>query len=339
MDYQLKPCAGQWSSVFAVPTALVDEHLKLAGATQLKTLLWLLRHNGAPHTVEEIACGVGYGNGDTLDALRYWVTAGLLEASGDDAPDAALQPPSPPAPVKKEKEPSPPAPAVSKRQVAPIPIASPTSADVVRRGNECPELAFLLQEAQMKLGRTISLGEQAMLLNMHDHYGLPVEVILMLLEYAVSQGKTNTSYLLKIAKNWAEDGVDSLENAEMRISSLRNSATLWNALRKATGLEHPRPTPKQAEFLHTWSEKWGFSLDMILKAFEEMQNHTEKTSFPYVNKVLENWHSKGIKTPEEADNQTPPAEKGGRRNPPASYDLDEFESSSLYEPLVYTKEK
>ncbi|MBR2075705.1 MAG: DnaD domain protein, partial [Fibrobacter sp.] len=35
---------------------------------------------------------------------------------------------------------------------------------------------------------------------------------------------------------------------------------------------------------------------MIYLAYEEMANHTDKISFPYMNKVLANWHEAGIKT-------------------------------------------
>ena len=43
MSYLLN--LGAWNSVFAVPTVLVDRHLKLAGSVQLKALLWLLRQD------------------------------------------------------------------------------------------------------------------------------------------------------------------------------------------------------------------------------------------------------------------------------------------------------
>ena len=39
MEYRLH--MGPWNSVFAVPTALVDRYLKLAGKEQLQVLLWI----------------------------------------------------------------------------------------------------------------------------------------------------------------------------------------------------------------------------------------------------------------------------------------------------------
>ena len=44
MGYALQ--LGAWSSVFAVPGALVDRYIKTADGDQLKVILWLLRNNG-----------------------------------------------------------------------------------------------------------------------------------------------------------------------------------------------------------------------------------------------------------------------------------------------------
>ena len=39
MEYSVN--FGIWNGVFAVPNVIVDEHIKLAGATQLKVILWM----------------------------------------------------------------------------------------------------------------------------------------------------------------------------------------------------------------------------------------------------------------------------------------------------------
>ena len=53
MGYALQ--LGAWSSVFAVPGALVDRYIKTADGDQLKVILWLLRNNGRSYSAEEIA--------------------------------------------------------------------------------------------------------------------------------------------------------------------------------------------------------------------------------------------------------------------------------------------
>ena len=57
MGYALQ--LGAWSSVFAVPGALVDRYIKTADGDQLKVILWLLRNNGRSYSAEEIGEAVG----------------------------------------------------------------------------------------------------------------------------------------------------------------------------------------------------------------------------------------------------------------------------------------
>ena len=50
------------------------------------------------------------------------------------------------------------------------------------------------------MGRAISPALSSTLLMIHDDYGLPVEVIIMLLMYVKSIHKDNTSYIEAVAK-------------------------------------------------------------------------------------------------------------------------------------------
>lgn len=87
MKYRLE--LGIWGSVFAVPTQIVDRHLKLCGAAQLKVLLTLLRHSNGAMELSELAAAVGLAPGDTQDALNYWLACGVLYAQ-DDAQEALV---------------------------------------------------------------------------------------------------------------------------------------------------------------------------------------------------------------------------------------------------------
>ena len=69
---------GTWNSVFAVPTQVVDQHLKLAGGVHLKVLLWLLRHAGTEVDIADISKTLGIGTADIKDAMQYWAAAGLI---------------------------------------------------------------------------------------------------------------------------------------------------------------------------------------------------------------------------------------------------------------------
>ena len=69
---------GNWNSIFAVPTSIVDKHIKLAGAVQLKVLLWVLRHSGEKITIENISKSLSIHPADIKDAMSYWTETNVL---------------------------------------------------------------------------------------------------------------------------------------------------------------------------------------------------------------------------------------------------------------------
>jgi DnaD/phage-associated family protein len=179
----------------------------------------------------------------------------------------------------------------------------------------------------------------------HDFYGLPVEVLLMLIEYCVSIGKNSLSYISKAAKTWSEKEIDSIEKADEQIHILRRCDNTWKRLCELTGISTPRPTASQSNYLSHWTNELKFDIDMIYLAYEEMANHTDKISFPYMNKVLQNWYDAGIKSAadiEEAKQQrTAEKAKPAKQKKPsgyeASYDIDEFNRRSDTSPLIYKR--
>lgn len=320
---------------FSLPAEVTDKHLKLAGAAQLKVLLWLFRHAAENPTSEDISKALNMQHADVCDAMQYWVEAGIILADGK-----AVQTEETPYYAEPTKQNTPINIPVS---IAPI---KPTNEQIEKRAKEDPEIRFMLNQAQEKLGRTIGYDSQATLLMICDTYGLPVEVLLMLIEYCVSIGKSAISYIEKAAKSWSEREIDSIEKADEQIQILRRCEGLWKQLCSMTGISTPRPTSSQSAYLREWSTSLGFDIEMIYLAYEEMANHTEKVSFPYMNKILANWHESGIKTPQQleesiaekkAAKQT--AKKKNSKGYEASYDIDEFNRRSLEEPLIYKPNK
>lgn len=335
MAYHISPEA--WKQMFPIPADIVDNHIRLAGALQLKVLLVLFRYSAEGADEEKIAQILKTDPADVRDAMHYWAENGILTEGGTVSQIKSAPIPQKPEPVQpmvqqetKAEIKSVPA---SINTVAPLPEIKPDLEQIASRCDECPELRYLYAEAQSKLGRTIGYDGQASLLMLHDNCGLPVEVILMLIAYCVSIDKKNMNYILKVGKSWAEKDIDTLEKAESEIERLTSQKNLWNRFKALTGITTPRPSSKQSEFLYKWSEEWGFSCDMIYLAYEEMLDHTDKISFPYMDRILENWKGSGITTPqllmknrqerEQSKNTNNQPKKVQQSNAP-SYDVDEF---------------
>ena len=93
MNYTLRP--ELLGDIFAVPAAVVDEHIRLAGSAQLKVLLWALRAGKGSFDVERCAAAIGLSAPDCADAMQYWFQTGVLipreKASAVSSPAAEPQ--------------------------------------------------------------------------------------------------------------------------------------------------------------------------------------------------------------------------------------------------------
>ena len=354
MEYRLD--LGLWNQVFAVPCALVDRHLKLAGKEQLQVLLWALRHAGEPLSPPAMAQALGMGEESALEALEYWTDRGLLaESAGELRP--VPQPEAPPAPPPSAATAAPSAvvPGVTTAAPgataaapgaaveAPAPLKLPPKKRMVRpdgvqlavRMEESEGLRFLVQQAEAILGKTLSPAMSTLLLTITDDYGLPPEVTVMLLNYAQEVGKTGTAYIDSVARDWAESGVFSLEAAEAKLQDLSLRRLAWGKVASAAGLPKRSPSRKEEEAALRWVQEWGFTQEMLSAAYDRCADNTGKFSAAYMDRVLESWHAAGVRNPEElaAYEEKKKAGGTGKAAPHAgekSYDIDELERLSFF---------
>lgn len=334
MGYKVNP--ESLSAVFMVPSQIVDKHIKLASGQQLKVLLWILRHAGDGFDMDRMCAALGFEPLDAQDYLQYWVETGILIEDGSKKSAGAFEVKTAPMPEKQ---------AAVKKELPEIVPSRPTAAEIAQRAEESDDINFLFHEAQNKLGRTIGYDGQCTLLMMHDTYGIPVEVILMIIEYAASVGKYNFHYIASIGKDWGEREIDTIEKADEQISKLNSVNKVWASFAAMAGLSNPRPTQSQSKYILTWSREWKFSVEMIYAAYEEMAERCQKMSFSYMNKVLESWHTNGIRTLKDVEESkklrstpnTQPQTKTAAQS--SSYDLNEFNRSAMQKPIVYKKKK
>ncbi len=332
MKFHINPSLS-WGAVFSVPAVVADRYIKLANPEQLRTLLWVLRHASEQPDVDAVAKELGFTNADAFEYISFWIYEGILISEEQNN--------IPKAPEQKFSEAKTETPPKAKKELPSIPEVKPTQSQIIARAKESAEISELFEEAQKKFGRTLGYDGQCTLLMMHDQYGLPIEVILMLIEYCVSIHKTSNSFIATVAKNWAEEEIDTLEKAMEKVDSLQQCRSLWNKLRHSTGLSAPNPTSAQAAFLRSWKYDLGYDIDMILLAYEEMANRCTRLSFPYINKILVSWHEKGFTTPEQVfeDKKRYADSKKKQKDAetPASYDIDELENRLMHGPIVYKK--
>src|ERR1035437_1207820 len=138
MEYRINPI--EYCNVFAVPSAVVDKHIKLAGSVQLKVLLWFLRNSNSKLSFEAATKALGLPESDIKDAFLYWEESEII--LGLETEKANIQPEKP-----------------TVKLIKPTATAKPSREDTIKRGAESPEISFLFNEAQLRLGRLISHNE------------------------------------------------------------------------------------------------------------------------------------------------------------------------------------
>ncbi len=344
MDYKLN--LGSWESIFAVPSELVDRHLKLAGGVQLKVILWVLRHAGEKFTVEDIAEFLSMQTADVRDSMLYWEESGIIKVC-----DGFIAPSETEAAEKgnqsvhtelKEQIPETTAeqnigevqqPREEQPQKTTRMISRPEKPDLKylsRRMSESAEVVYLMQSADEIFGRPTSNNDKETLLMIHETDGLPVEVIVMLMQYAASIEKCNIRYIEKTAISWADNEITNLEAAERKIQQLTSGRNAAIMIQRILGLEEHSPTEKETMYGDRWINTWKFTNDMIRKAYEICVDTKNKYIPKYVDSILSRWFNSGISTPEQAD---APKNKGSKnrekKSYEATYDISEYESTSI----------
>ena len=332
MNYKLN--LGCWGSVFAVPSDVVDKYIKIAGGSSIKVLLFFLRHSGEQVTDEIIANALSMNCEDVNDSLSFWKQVGLL-----DEVDGSFAPASISLSLQKETVPQVEIPVsavgVTKEQadfaaIKAAALRSPefTPAQIAGTVKSDEKVDFLFKTCETLYGRPLKHTEQNALITITEHIGLPTEVTLMLVDYCFSINKASPAFLKESAMNWMENGITDLASAEKHISMLQSRYSAENSVKSIFDINRAL-SQKEKDFIDLWFNVWGFSSDMVKLAYDINVNSKGKFSFPYINKILENWHIKGIKTEEQVTEERNTRSSAVESN--SSFDADKLDELLLDE--------
>lgn len=302
MDYKVK--IDKLTTAFMLPTEVADNYLKLAGAVQLKVLLYCYRHLSDGFDVDKVCNALSISKEDTEDALLFWCELGLMESDRKAPPT-----------VNETKH------------IVPPKAVKPNRGEVNSRAFESPEIAFLLNEAQVKFGRMLKESERSVLVWLYDDLGLDAAVILMVIEYAIQAGKCNVGYIEKVGKSWAESGVDSISAAENKIVELGNERRCWNVMRSAFGLDMRAPSESETKMANKCVGEWKMPKELLKKAYNICVDQIGRYKASYIKTILTSWHKKGINTVKELENSSAEGlkQQNNKENSYATYDLSKLD--------------
>ena len=188
------------------------------------------------------------------------------------------------------------------------------ASEISRQLQDNPRMSQMYKMVGQILGKTLSSADTELLYSFHDYYGLPIEVILVLIEYYVSKGKRSMKYIEKEAGKWACAGVDSIDKAKAHIEKREEFLSFTARIRTVLGIQERRLTTRELSYIHNWQSEFNMSPDMVKAAYELTVNQTGKLSFAYMNKILESWAKSNIHAPGDIHKQKTTEKKDTKKS-------------------------
>lgn len=161
------------------------------------------------------------------------------------------------------------------------------------------------KKEKVEMGRllvmaTKHMGCQLTMSNVNDVYyiyhdlGFSYELTNYLFEYCARKGKTNISYIKKVAENWHENKVTTVQQAKDHTD--QNYVFCYKVL-SAFGIKGRNAAQVEIDYCNKWVKELGFSQEMVLKACERVMLKTHKPSFVKADEILNEWKKLGIIEP------------------------------------------
>lgn len=301
----------KWGRFFSVPCKAIDEHIHKASGDFYKVLLFILSCETPEVTTEDIVNATGVSEDTADNAVLYWNQAKIVTISKQQTCSHSSASSDETNPFKGSLEDS-----------APVKYDSKEIASIV---NTNSEIKILFDQLELALKRTLKRSEQSGYINLYEYYGFSAQSIIILVEYCESIGKSNLRYVETVAKSLYDNGLSDYKDVEKEIKRMSASWSYQGKIKTLLGISSNLST-KQSQIVEGWHQK-NFDLELIKAAYDLTLDNTGKLSFPYMNKILSNWDSEGVKAPKDIEKSKPA--KTNKKSKDKSYNIVDFENYSI----------
>lgn len=157
----------------------------------------------------------------------------------------------------------------------------------------------MLKDIENLLGRPLSPNEMSLYLNWQKEFGFSSELILILIEYCVSRGKSDHRYIEKVALAWHDQKITTIEQAQNLIKKTEDK---WVNIRKVLsylGITNTDIMKPQQDMIEKWLLIYKFPLEIIFKACDVCFERLNRADFKYIDGILSNWEKNNLRTLED----------------------------------------
>lgn len=293
----------QASTATIIPNYFLDIYMPKSSGEFIKVYLCLLRSASDasfPLSVSALADKLNNTEKDILRALKYWESEHLLALTYDTYNNlTGIEFTSPGQMQNNGQAETPVTPAATITAPADISIRKITipdkpsySRDIIDKLTGSEDFSNLLYIAQSYIGKPLSSSDTNTLIYINTTLNFCAELTEYLIEYCVSLGHKSFSYIEKVAISWAEQGINSVDEAKAVSNFYKKEC--FQVL-KAFGLNKRNPVDREIALINKWSKEYDFSMAIILEACNRTMQAIHQPSFEYADSILTKWHKAGVK--------------------------------------------
>ena len=167
------------------------------------------------------------------------------------------------------------------------------------------DFSIVIDETQRRLGKILSPDDLLRLFGIYDNLRLPPEVILLLITHCVHESRStgdgrapSVRYIEKAAYTWEREGIFTIERAEEYLKSLEAKKSIRGEIKKVLWIRNREFSATEKRYIDDWIEM-GMQPDAIAIAYDKTVTKTGSLTWPYIDKIVKSWHSKGLHTAQQ----------------------------------------
>lgn len=305
---------GRDIDVTVLSNSFIDNIMPRLNGAYVKVYIYLLRSFNSKRdglSVSGIADALESTDADVLRALVSLEKYNLVRLIKDESDNiteirfadtvkapAEQQSPSVPSFMIKQEEKAPLAPVtqfpVESKEPTETHIPAMTKAQL-KEITSNSEIEWIMSTAENYLERLLNPSDTQLIAYLYTEAGFSADLIFYLFEYCATKNKKSSQYIEKVAINWIDQNITTVEQAE-KASAKYNEHYI--AVSKAFGLDR-MPAAAQQDFINKWVNEFHMTDELITEACNRTILATGKPDFKYANGILENWNKKNVKSLKE----------------------------------------
>lgn len=130
-------------------------------------------------------------------------------------------------------------------------------------------------------------------------YGFDEEVMIALFRYCFNKSALHRSYISTVAEAWNKNNIKTFSDLDAYYQKEEKVKSVANSIKKKLRLSRNLSVYEEA-YIEKWNITYEYGIDIIDIALKKTTSKYN-LSFEYIDKLLSDWHERGLKTVEQVN--------------------------------------